>query len=198
MVNTRYIVYVLAVLCTAFTAFSQDVQPGVYQFETVTAPQVNISGTWFVSGDVLLSSVSGSYVEFAVSDNVQYVEIELQQNTSGTYGNYNICASACTGSSRQSLAVNVSGTVTIAKTDNEESRFDYFKAVQSVPTPVPTPTPNPAITYSSISGISGTYGTEFHMTVTAGDVAISSALIFLLFSLWVGGLVYMIFGGWNG
>lgn len=183
---TQYHISRLLVVAVFFIATAVHAQlHGAYQFEDLTAPQANISGTWFITDDTLASSVSGSYIEFDVDNTVNQMLITTIQNASGTYGFYRVCSINCENASR-STAVNVSGTVTITKSDNITSQFDYLQLIPAVM----TPTPNPSIVMSDISGTN----TEFHMIVTAGDVAISSALLFLLFTLVTGGLLFIIFG----
>lgn len=55
-----------------------------------------------------------------------------------------------------------------------------------------TPTPIPYAVYDTISGVSGTVSTRFDYLVTVGDVAVSSALLFLMFSLWAGLLIVVV------
>lgn len=86
-------------------------------------------------------------------------------------------------------------TFTPTATFTPTETFTPTATFTATPTFTPTATFTPAgsvsgtggdcdcFIYGSISGVSGTVSTRFDMVVTAGDVAVSSALLFLFFSL---------------
>jgi hypothetical protein len=91
----------------------------------------------------------------------------------------------------QAIAVDLFETnsqVTITIENDNETLFDFMTVIES---PQPEITPEPYYIYSTVSGSSGSIDTRFDMVVTAGEVGITSALLFLFFSLWA--IIFMFF-----
>jgi len=173
-------------------------EAGVYQFDELTAPDIDLTGDWVITSNVdgtdypvdFLSSITGtSSLQFNVVDS-SYITIyqavwdhDLDDYTIQVDDtSYDISNDYPSSSIETiSIPVSVSSSVTISRVGTAQIHLDYL-TIQSAPQP--TPTAEPYIIYDTISGVSGTTATRFDMSATAGDVAISSALIFLFFSLW--------------
>lgn len=194
--------------------------PGMYQFEDLSSPEMELTGSdWsiriFGGGDTgdtgLGSDDDGDTLTFWVTENADYILI-YRKTTSSSTGEWSICVDATCqnaqdkggGGGLEPYAVDLFETnseVVITKTNGNESIFDFMtiildpnsiQAVSGTSSSSPTATPEPYYIYDTISGVSGTVATRFDMVVTAGDVAISNALIFLFFSLWAIFLILVI------
>lgn len=192
------------------TPHPNALQPGMYQFEDLSAPQIALTGVdWTIcrpggglSPEGLCNDDPGETLTFYV-EGVDYLTFQAYFYSSAT-GQFSLCVEGvCTSHNHRigstgflgQFAFDVGGNAEIVyATENNASNFlDY---IQLYPLPIdlssisgtggssPTPTPEPYYIYGSISGTSGDVDTRFDMIITVGDVAVSSALLFLLFSLW--------------
>jgi len=196
---------VVAMFCIATAVYAQTPTPhpnaltiGAYDFEDLSAPQINLTGSFSIVSfsyvDSLFASNTNDEINFYVRD-VDYLILQSFGGSSGV--DYRVCVEyVCDDFVHYSFEFfqhiiqvpDRNAFVQIIKLDDGDSYFDYM-IMDGVQTSVSssivsaTATPNPAYIYGTISGVSGTVQTRFDMVVTAGDVAISSALLFLLFSL---------------
>jgi len=189
---------------------------GGYVFTELSSPDIELGGTgWGIrsqTGQTRLHTLTdGDTLTFYVEDNADYLMIFGDGFTSNSY--WDICVDATcqtindrndTGGDKTVL-VHLLGTnseVVITKNGGNRTQFQYMQiildpdsitAVSGTGGGVsPTATPEPYYIYGTISGVSGTVSTRFDMVVTAGDVAISNALIFLFFSLWAIFIIYIL------
>jgi len=205
---------VLAVFIIASTVFAQTptphpnaLTPDLYQFEDLTAPEISLAGNWSITsdvwGDYLTTNSGGDTLDFYVT-NASYVSIYSVGFNSGAYFQLCIDGTDCQEWRTTSPGVeaqimhsfNVQGNAHInienARANRSigldmliiGSQYVDISSISGTGGTSPTPTPNPAYIYGTISGVSGTVTTRFDVTVTAGEVAISSALLFLFFSMW--------------
>jgi len=173
--------------------------PGVYQFEDLTSPDIELEGSWVITNSIsgttfpvdFLSSISGtSNLQFNVIDasyliiyqgvwdhDLEDFTIQVDETSYDISNDY-------PSASIQSIPipVSISSTVTITRANDSQIYLDYLTIH---PVIIPEETPEPYYIYSAVSDTDGNpVDTRFDMIVTAGDVAIASALLFLFFSLW--------------
>lgn len=204
--------------CIASTVFAQTATPhpnalpvGIYQFEDLSSPEIELSGPGWSLGstnpiDYLQNTNASDEMVFYVTDLSAYLLINNSSNVANS--DFRVCVDAvCEDFVSEddgwyTQGVNLSGTnsqITIINLDGVRNRFDYMivgatgAVASTVSGTYPTATPNPAYIYGTISGVSGTVTTRFDMTITAGEVAISSALLFLFFSAVVFVICLMVF-----
>lgn len=183
---------------------------GMYQFEDLTSPQIELTGTWSIkvsdTTEFLSSSENGATLSFHVDSLADYLIIEREVRSTSV-GTWSICidslpCEAVTDSgntmSIYPVAIELPDTnshVVITKTNAMETAFDFMTiqfGLTNFDSLLPEETPDPNYSYSSVSGTEGEIETRFDMIVTAGDVAVSSALLFLVFSFWAIVIVYFV------
>jgi len=196
-----YIYVILLCVCMPYGVYAQSpaLQDGIYQFEDLTSPEIELEGTWGITSAVdsinfpldFLSSISGtSNLQFSVVDSA-YITI-YQGVWDHDLDDYTIQVDATTYSISNDypypsiqtipIPVSISSTVTITRDGDSQIYLDYL-TIHSAP--IPEATAEPYYIYNSVSDTDGNaVDTRFDMIVTAGDVAVSSALLFLFFSLW--------------
>lgn len=176
--RTITVLFILALSTIAYaqtptnTPHPSALTVSVHQFEDLSSPEIELTGTWSVnvvgSTETLLSSVSGSSMTFNVNVNADYLLIYRQTYTADP-GQWTACIDALPcltvsdagNDSIQPVAIKLSDTyseIVVTKTDNNESQFDFMTialgeaAIQATPhiivipliaTPVSgTPTPD--------------------------------------------------------
>lgn len=216
MFHARYIaqtITIVAVFCIATVVFAQTPTPhpnaldnGFYDFTELTSPDIELSlGGWSVGSDYLRGS--GAYqMEFYVTDNTDFVVMGATADHSSDTARFDICVVAVSrcwnmrfDHSEQKFIelYEINSLITITR-DNNNMLFHFMElhAVQSAisGTQDITTESTPAyIVASAVSGTNGDVDTEFHYVVTAGDVAISTVLIILFFSLCAFIIIMMVF-----
>jgi hypothetical protein len=180
---------------------------GLYQFESLTAPQINLTGSdWTVCASFSIGALCNddpaNTLTFFVED-VDYFVIKTYFSIVASAPSFQVCIESVCGSYSNrnesgwnEWAFNVGGNAQIVLTTLTNADILLLDYMTLHPMPVdlsaisgttgssPTPTPEPYIVYGSVSGTSGDVETRFDMAITVGDIAVSSALLFLLFSLW--------------
>lgn len=177
----------------AYAQTPSVIPPGVYQLEEMTSPQLNLTGSWVITSTIsgttypisFLSSISDtSTVTFDVYGNSLIIYQGVYNHTLDLWelsinGTPQAVSNDYPQEAIQPIPIPLSGissTVTITRAGTSQIYLDFMSLHND-------PTPDPNITYGSISGTD--IETQFNMSVTAGDIAISSALLFLLFTIWI-------------
>lgn len=174
------------------------------------------------SGDVqrsLCDDDSGDTMEFYVT-NTDYILLQAIFNSAGSsaddisitidatpYWSGLLRNPGSSGGSFDFVTIDPDDTnaqITITRNTNQAGRYD-FMILQPPPIDlssisgtggtsptIPTATPIAYAIYGTISGVSGTVPTRFDYYVSAGDVGISVALLFLLFSIWSILIIYFV------
>lgn len=186
-----------------------QLEPGYYEFES--AMGLTYTGSWTEVNNgtnyQMIANTSSSIVEFEVDGDYMIIYRVMGTNL----GQAEVCIDSVCSYLESKLATGnyqytpagyvLSGddphTVSIQRVNNSANNgvvLDSFMIWQTVSISGSSPesTPEPYYTYSTVSGTSGDIDTRFDMVVTAGDVAISSALLFLFFSIWVFILIYFL------
>jgi len=174
---------------------------GMYQFEDLSSPEIELTGTdWTIQSyrgsTVLGNSTDTETLTFWVTELADYLTIyRVTTNVELTAGEWSVCVDAIcqstedySGEGIEAYAVDLFETnsqVVITKEDDEATLFD-FMTIALAPSSLTSSeeTPEPYYIFESVSGTDGNIETRFDMIVTVGDVAVSSALLFLFFSLW--------------
>lgn len=187
--------------------------PGMYQFEDLSSPDIELTGSdWSICPlNAIVSATSpqglcnddiGETITFYVQD-TNFLEFQSNFFTGNSYPGFEICIESNCASydlrwyeTMAHFALDVGGNaeIVIATTRNANPLFLDYMVLHPFPIDLssisgtggssPTPTPEPYYIYGSISGSNGDVDTRFDMIVTVGDVAIASALLFLMFSAW--------------
>lgn len=195
------------------TPHPNALQPGIYQFEDLSSPEIELTGIdWTIcpanpvvsatSPDGLCNDDPSETLTFFVED-TDYLEFQTQFFSGNSYPGFEICIeSNCDTYDLRwyetfamfAFAIGGNAEIVITTTRNANPLFlDYLvlhpfpvdlSAISGTGGSSPTPTPEPYYIYGSISGSNGDVDTRFDMIVTVGDVAIASALLFLMFSAW--------------
>jgi hypothetical protein len=193
---------------------------GFYFYEDLSVDQLELSagwnttsciygycGAWTTSGN----TANTVYARVYYTESSDYAEItSVGDSGDSTYG---ICtAYGCSPSSGDHLIRSLLITRFIPLQDNgyidfysrdgrdklvhsvELKTYEPIAGVISGTNPLATSTPNPSIIYGTITGVSGTVATEYHNIITAGDVAVSTSFLFLIFTIVLFAVVVVVFG----
>lgn len=183
---------------------------GVYDPVTLSSPEIELVGTWAIESssviEYLQSRSAGATLTFYVTDNADY--IMWQSNTNTTTSDYTVCIDGidCESFSHHDSQWLMSGMslnntnseIKFTADNNDRNRYDLLiiggSKSSSVSGTTPEPQPTPAyIIAGTVSGTDGDIDTEFHYLMTAGDVSIINALIFLFLSFWAVILILLVF-----
>lgn len=201
--------FVQGVYAQTPTPHPNALSQGVYELEDLTAPEITLTGSdWTICGMASGSTILGlcnddpdNTLEFFV-EGIDYIVFQMRTASDSTLPAFDICLEgvcesyafrSSTGLASFPLDVNGNSNVLFTTVGNGYHVLDFMtlhplpidlSAISGTGGAVPTPTPEPYYIYGTISGVSGTVATRFDMTMTVGEVAVSSALLFLLFSLW--------------
>lgn len=187
-----------------------QLDPGYYEFET--APGLTYTGTWTTTTLMTLSYRNAGAQNDNVTFQVNGDYLIIYRILTSGFGQAEVCIDSVCSYMESKASVNVFGypawfilsgsdphTVSITRTQTGSNAvaLDSFAVIEAIED-VPESTPEPYYIYGSISGSEGDIETRFDMVATAGDVAVSGALLFLFFSLWAIGLMYFVLRGRNG
>lgn len=113
---------------------------GMYQFEDLTSPQIELSGNWYLSGSRLASDLEDSTATFFVDEYADYLVIHRAVTTTD-FGTWSICVDSemCldvsdygVGGGIEPVAFGLLDTnseIVITKDNNNETAFDFMEIV---------------------------------------------------------------------
>jgi len=194
---------VIAVCIITTITYAQTATPhpntlsvGLYQFEDLSSPEMELTGNWYISGNTLASDQTDSTATFYVDEFADYLIIH-RGVTNTLSGTWSICVdSAMCGiisdygnGGIEPVAYSLLDTnseIVITKLDDNPSGFDFMEIavgsnaitspvivyVPLVATPIATTTPE---TMTFISGTDGNY-TRIDNSVTTGEQFIGIVL----------------------
>lgn len=197
------LIFTVGAVCHAQTPTPHPnaLQNGYYEFKDLASPQIELpEGSWTVGSDYLRGS--GAYeMEFYVTDETDFLIIGATAEHSSDTARFNLCVVALSRCLEIRLEYTeqeyielyeINSLITIIRTNNN-TRFHFMELhsvanTGSVSGTEAVATPDYVVPIT-VSGTSG----EFHYVITAGDVSIINALIFLFLSLWAIILIMLVF-----
>lgn len=183
---------------------------GLYQFEDLSSPEIELTGTdWSIRDTGYDTGLGDDDIDdtltFWTGTDSDYLLLGVYSPNSGD-SEFDICVDATCQSIAHDImdgdliipidlfSTNSEVVITKTQSNSKESVFDFValvldpNSIQAIsgttPGVSPTATPPPYYIFGTVTGVSGTVATRFDMVVTAGDVAITNSLLFLFFSLW--------------
>lgn len=172
---------------------------GMYQFEDLSSPQIELTGTWSVDVDetteTLVSSEDDATMTFHVNEFADYIIIHREVKPA-LFGTWSMCIDAMpcldvsdysTGMGIEPIAFQLPDTnsqIVITKTNSNESAFDFMTieigegaiwqepnviVIPLIATPIPTPAPNDFEYVEATDEVGESYSIRRERVVTIAD-----------------------------